>query len=169
MLADGASHLFVQLSQSVEVQETRTGNRVTYLLKGARVLHHNNENSLVTTFFNTPVERARLLPAKGGLDFVIDLRASVTPTWKISPAKDNSAIFEVVLPKGDYLKGAAQPSDDSEMAGQGSPNAAPSPPPAAATTPMGGRRHRRLGGGGAGAGGGGGAGGSTGGSGPPAQ
>lgn len=161
MLADGASHLFVQLSQNVDVQETRSGNRVTYLLKQARVVHRNNENSLVTTFFNTPVERARLLPAKGGLDFVIDLRANVTPTWKVSPAKDNSAIFEVVLPKGDYLKGAAQPSQDAEGEGDGASANAPAPPtpPPPLRT---GRHHRRGGGGGGDASGGGG-------SGPPPQ
>ena len=46
MLADGASRFFVQLTKTVEVEETRTNNRLTYRLKGARVAHMNNENAL---------------------------------------------------------------------------------------------------------------------------
>jgi hypothetical protein len=139
MLADGASHLFVELTQTVQVQEKRAGNRIIYFLKQARVHHRNNENSLVTVFFNTPVDRAQLLPAPGGLNFVVDLRSSVTPTWQITAGKDNSAIFDVTFPKGDYLKngGGAGGADLSSDASGNTPygdgsqadstSAAPSP------------------------------------------
>ncbi len=117
MLADGASHLFVELTQNVEVEEKRAGNRVTYFLKHARVLHRNNENTLVTVFFNTPVDRARLLPTTGGLNFIVDLRTNVTPTWKMTPAKDNSAILEIVFPKGEYGGQKASAADESVSLG----------------------------------------------------
>jgi hypothetical protein len=148
MLADGASHLFVELTQSVQVEEKRgkgqAKNRITYFLKQARVLHRNNENSLVTTFFNTPVERARLLPAPGGLDFVVDLRSDVSPSWKLSPGKDNSAILEIVFPKGDYVKGGAVADVTPAASGTGGDNAPYTPPsaqgPAAIPQPPGTKR-----------------------------
>lgn len=146
MLADGASRFFVQLTKTVEVEETRTNNRLTYRLKGARVAHMNNENALATMFFNTPVDSARLIPAAGGLNFIVDLRSSVTPTWKVTPAKDDSAILEIIFPKGNYLSAttaAADRSDDSRRLGDGS---SPAPPATAGTPPP----PRRGGGGGGG-------------------
>jgi hypothetical protein len=116
MQADGGSKLFVELTQSVPVEEQRSAQRITYLLKGARVLKRNNENALVTVHFNTPVTSARLLPEGGSLAFIVNLRANVTPTWKMTPAKDNSAILEIVFPKGDFLKGVVA-TDDSATPG----------------------------------------------------
>jgi hypothetical protein len=149
MLADGASHVFVELTQTVQVQEKRAGNRITYFLKQARVLHRNNENSLVTVFFNTPIDRAQLLPAAGGLNFVVDLRSSVTPTWQITAGKDNSAILDVTFPKGDYLKNGAGSADLSSDSSANTPYADGSQPGAAPASPSssppshGGGRHRR--------------------------
>ena len=136
MLADGASHLFVELTQNVQVEERRgqgeAKNRITYFLKGARVLHRNNENTLVTVFFNTPVDRARLQPTTGGLNFIVDLRTDVTPTWKLSPGKDSSAILEILFPSGDYLKngsGAGTSSAGADGLAGASKDAQPSRPP----------------------------------------
>jgi hypothetical protein len=146
MLADGASHLFVELTQSVQVEEKRGQgggrNRIVYFLKQARVLHRNNENSLVTVFFNTPVERAQLLPAAGGVNLIVDLRADVTPTWKLSPGKDNSAILEVVFPKGDYVKNVG--ADAAPMTGGDTQSSSPgsSTPPGTVSPPV----HARGGG-----------------------
>jgi hypothetical protein len=151
MLADGASHVFVELTQNVQVEERRgqgeAKNRIVYFLKQARVVHRNNENTLVTVFFNTPVERARLLPTAGGLNLIVDLRASVTPTWKISPGKDNTAILEVLFPSGDYLKNGTSgssavvtPSAGGSSGGSSGDNMpysgkdAPAAPPAPAGT-----------------------------------
>jgi hypothetical protein len=164
MLADGASRLFVELTQTVAVDEKKNGRRITYTLKGAHVIHRNNENALVTVHFNTPVQRARLLPSGGGLVFVVDLRADSTPTWKMTPAKDNSAILEIVFPKGDFLPANQEPEPEPGADSASSNAASSSSAPPAGTSssqgppPRGGGRHR--GGGGGGGTGAGGAGGS---------
>ena len=115
MQADGSSRVFVELTQSVPVEERRAAHRLTYVLKGAKVALRNNKNPLVTVHFNTPVTSARLRPAGSDLDLIVDLRADVTPTWKLSPAKDNTAILQIDFPKGDFL-GRPVPPDDSGRA-----------------------------------------------------
>ena len=103
MTADGGSRLFVQLTQNVPVEEKKAAGSVTYVLKGAHVAKHNNQNALVTVHFNTPVSRARLVPSGHDLLFIVDMRSSVTPAWKVEPAKDNSAVLAIDFPKGDFL------------------------------------------------------------------
>ncbi len=116
MLADGGSRLFVQLSPNVPVEEKRAAGTVTYVLKGAHVVKHNNQNALVTVHFNTPVSRARLVPRGRDLLFVVELRANAQPAWKIEAAKDNSAILAIDFPKGNFLPNAPQapPPPDSQ-------------------------------------------------------
>jgi hypothetical protein len=113
MRGDGGSRLFVQLTQSVTVEEKRAAGTVTYVLKGAHVLKHNNQNALVTVHFNTPVSRARLVPQGGDLLFVVEMRANAQPTWKLEPAKDNSAVLTIDFAKGDFLgSGPAAPQPE---------------------------------------------------------
>jgi hypothetical protein len=109
MEADGSSRLFVQLTQSVAIEERVAKGQITYVLKGAHVAVHNNQNPLETVHFNTPVVRARLVPSGGDLLFVIELRAQAAPVWKLVAAKDGSSILNVDFPKGAWL-GAPAPS-----------------------------------------------------------
>ena len=108
LLPEGGSRLFVELTQNVAVEEKPVAGGITYVLKGAHVVKRNNENALVTVHFNTPVTRARLLPAGGDLHFVIELRQNVKPTWKLVPAKDGAAVLQIDFPGGSFL-----PHEDS--------------------------------------------------------
>jgi hypothetical protein len=106
--ADGGSRLFVQLSQSVPVEERRGQGTITYVLRGASPRVHNNTNELVTVHFNTPVSRARLVPQGQDLLFVVELRAAVSPTFKMEETQDKTATLAIDFPKGDFLQlGAA--------------------------------------------------------------
>lgn len=107
MEADGSSRCFVQLTALVPVEEKKAAGSVTYVLKGAHVNLRNNENALVTVHFNTPVTRARLVPSAQGLSFIIELRANVSPTYKVVGGKDGTSILEVDFPKGSYVTAAA--------------------------------------------------------------
>ncbi len=115
MEADGSSRLFVQLTQSVPIEERAAKSKTAYVLKGAHVSVHNNQNSLGTVHFNTPVVRARLVPSGADLLFIVELRAPATATWKLNAAKEGGAMLYVDFPKGTYLS---------------APPAAPPPPPA---------------------------------------
>jgi hypothetical protein len=129
--ADGGSRLFVQLSQSVPVEERKAQGSITYVLKGASPRVWNNTNALVTVHFNTPVSRARLVPQGADLLFIVELRAAATPTWKMVESQDKSAMLQIDFPKGDYLPTTT--SSNGEAAATPETGAArPAPPPRAA-------------------------------------
>jgi hypothetical protein len=123
-LADGSSRLFVELSKPVAYDTKAARGSVTYVLRGARVLKHNNTNPLVTVHFNTPVTSARLVPHGHDLWFVVDLRADVQPAVTMDAGKDGTAVMRIELPKGSYLPAAAPVSGASSDA-----------PPAASSAP----------------------------------
>ena len=139
LLPEGGSRLFVELTQNVAVEEKPVAGGITYVLKGAHVVKRNNENALVTVHFNTPVTRARLLPAGGDLHFVIELRQNVKPTWKLVPAKDGAAVLQIDFPGGSFLPNDdAQASVDSAKAAGADtkkPDAKPAAPKQAAPKP----------------------------------
>ncbi len=157
MLADGGSRLFVQLSRQVDVgqEQAKTdaasssprkgkkaraaagGNghpssapvvsRLKFVLKCAEVLNPMNEGPLVTDHFNTPVVRARLVPAGHDLDLMVELRADVAPQMKVVPAKDNGAMLQIDFPQGAYLPAGANDSaaDPASATGGAAPGALP--------------------------------------------
>jgi hypothetical protein len=131
MLPDGSSRLFVQLTQSVPVEEKKAAGSITYVLKGAHVLKRNNQNALVTVHFNTPASRARLIPVGNDLHFVVDLRANVQPQFKMDSAKDNTALLFIDFPKGDFIPNA--PSTPSALVTPAA--ASPQPGESTQTTP----------------------------------
>lgn len=121
-LPDGGTRFFVQLNQSVPVEERRAQGSITYVLKSAHLRVHNDANSLVTVHFNTPVFRARLVPSGNDLLFILELRAAATPTFKLTDNQDRSATLQIDFPKGDFINGDGNeslPSETRPAPGQG--------------------------------------------------
>ncbi len=114
----GGTRLFVELTKSVQVEEKKGANQITYVLKGAHVIHHNNTRTLETVHFNTPVTRAKLVPKGKDLWLVVNLRADVTPTWKVEPEADGDGVRLNI----DFSDGAYLPKDASTVALPGSAN-----------------------------------------------
>jgi hypothetical protein len=120
--SDGGSRFFVQLSQTVPVEERRAQGSITYVLKGASPRVWNNTNALVTVHFNTPVSRARLVPQGRDLLFVVDLRAAATPTWKVNEGENKTATLQIDFPKGDFLPApGAEPAASAPKAAAKAP------------------------------------------------
>lgn len=122
--ADGSTQIFVQLTSPVPVEEEKGPNTLTYTLKGARVALRNNRHALVTTSFNTPVARARLVETDEDVKLVIELRSATTPTETTAPAEHGRAVVEVSFPPGDYLTAPDLPKveekkDDGKGEGKG--------------------------------------------------
>ena len=132
-LADGTTRLFVQLTKTVPVEERKAGGTVTYVLKGAHVGIWNNTNALVTTHFNTPVTRARLVPHGADIFFVVELRANVAPAFRMAATKDGTAMLQVEFTKGDFLNGG--PSTISSAQATPAPSATTPAPAPSATAP----------------------------------
>lgn len=140
-LPDGGSRLFVQLNQSVPVEERRAAGSITYVLKGAHLRVHNDSNALVTVHFNTPVFRARLVPQGNDLLFILELRSAATPTFKMSANQDKTSTLQIDFPKGDFTSDGAEnlPAETKPRAlgkgarapkGSKGPGTPPSAPPA---------------------------------------
>lgn len=98
MLPDGRSLVWVTVNKKVPVEAHSAAGRVTYLLSGAQVSIRNNTNALVTTYFDTPLSRARLVPGKQGTQLVLSLREKVQPSYKVVAGPRGSMVLQVTLP-----------------------------------------------------------------------
>jgi hypothetical protein len=98
MLPGGKSEVWVNLSKSVNVQVRRAPGRVVYVLNGAQVTIRNNMHPLVTTYFDTPLARARLAPEKGAAELVLELREKVEPSYRVAAGPGGTSVLEVTLP-----------------------------------------------------------------------
>jgi len=105
MLPDGGSRVFVELTHNASVSEKRNARSLTYVIRGAQVNLRNNENALVTVHFNTPVTRARILPAHGDVVLSIELRADVPAVWRVVDGTDGTggSTLQIDFPKGAFL------------------------------------------------------------------
>lgn len=98
MLPGGRSMVWVSVDHKVPVKVHRAAGRISYLLSGAQVSIRNNTNALVTTYFDTPLSRARLVPVKQGTEFVLELREKVQPSYKVVDGPHGTMVLEVTLP-----------------------------------------------------------------------
>jgi hypothetical protein len=141
MLDDGSSEVLVDFSRDpVAPTEHKAAGSTTYVFKGAHVIKHNNKNPLITVHFNTPVMSVRLVPAKGALNLVIDMRpgANVTPTTSVRAGEGGeSKIFAVKFPAGSYLPAGAEDAEDptptQKLKNKGKKEAPSTTPPPPAT------------------------------------
>lgn len=121
MTEDGGSEVMVEFSKAV-APPTRfeAAGTVTYVFKGAIVLKHNNQNPLLTGHFNTPVVSARLVPKKGELHLVIDLRAAAAAgaaSGMRAGSDPGTMQFYAKFPAGSYVP---KDADDEPMLGPSS-------------------------------------------------
>ena len=82
------------------------------------MLAENKRNALITTHFSTPMNRARLIPVKGDVELVIELRKPVNVTQQVVPGENGAARLEVDFPAGDF------PADTAPLSAPSSPSAA---------------------------------------------
>ena len=104
----------VEFSKAVVApSEHKAAGTITYVFKGAHVIKSNNQNPLLTMHFNTPVLSARLVPKKGELHLVIDLRPGVDAipgAGMRAGAEAGGQQFFVKFPSGSYL-----PKNDADV------------------------------------------------------
>jgi hypothetical protein len=103
--------VFVQLTDAVAVEVSRSGSVIEYKLLGATVPLKNNKNPLLLADFNGSALSARLVPDKpargraakhrghqpSAVRLVITLRGNVAPSHRML-ARGKGAVFEVELP-----------------------------------------------------------------------
>lgn len=95
---DGSSRIWVRLTQAVNVDEKRSKGKVTYVLRGARVPGRNNKNPLITTYFDSAVMNARLIPTKHDAELVVTLKQEVDPKHRVVTRPDGTSSVQIDFP-----------------------------------------------------------------------
>lgn len=100
VLPDGSTRIFVDLSGRAPVTKREREGELVYTLKGARLAAANNKNALVTTHFDTPVSRARLVPSSDDIELVIELRAETAASHRVLRRDGEAAQLQIDFPAG---------------------------------------------------------------------
>jgi pyruvate/2-oxoglutarate dehydrogenase complex dihydrolipoamide acyltransferase (E2) component len=82
------SRIFLAVTATPTVVPERAPGRLIYRLRNAAVPVSNNRRPLITSAFETPVERAYLRPRGRDVDLVIELRAPAEPTLSQQTGSD---------------------------------------------------------------------------------
>jgi hypothetical protein len=106
-LAADTDQVYVELTESAEVETTRTGRTLEFTIHDAKVTRKNNKNPLIASQFDSIVESARLVQAGKSVRLVIRLRAAAEPQHRVVP-RSGGATLEVNLTR----KSGALPPDD---------------------------------------------------------
>jgi hypothetical protein len=80
---DGSSTLFVNLTDQAPISMEKSGKRLDFMIKGARVHLRNNKNPLQAQYFKTMVVRAKLDDVRQGVRLRVDLRSDVEPAHRL--------------------------------------------------------------------------------------
>ncbi len=96
-LPGGRGVLFVELTDPVAVEVTRSGQVIEYKLVGAHVPLKNNKNPLLLRDFNSSAMTAQLVADKKAVRLVITLRGKVSPSHRMV-SRGKGAALEVELP-----------------------------------------------------------------------
>jgi hypothetical protein len=117
---EASSRVFFQLSSSVEPEISVEGLRVFVKFPRTSVTTRNNQRSLITKFFKTPVTEVKLSRSGKDMLAVLELRWESTPVWRFETGANGYRVL--VLEFSD-----TQQADD--------PNAPPVPPAPSPDTP----------------------------------
>ena len=99
----GGGLLFVELTESVTVEEHRSGQRLEYRLLGAQVPLRNNTNPLLLRDFGSSATSAQLVRDKAergkppSVRLVVNLRSEIKPTHRMVQ-RSKGAALEIQLP-----------------------------------------------------------------------
>lgn len=96
-LPGGGGVVFVEMTDPVAVEVSRSGQVIEYKLVGASVPLKNNKNPLLLRDFSASAMTAVLVPDKKAVKLVITLRGAVSPSHRMVP-RGKGAALEVELP-----------------------------------------------------------------------
>lgn len=92
LLPSGRSRVFVEVTGKAEVTEDEAERQLTLHLRGVGVPEKVNRLPLVTTHFDTAVQKVRVIPMGDGVDVVIELKAKTQHWTKLKPSRVGSRL-----------------------------------------------------------------------------
>ncbi|MBN2802899.1 MAG: hypothetical protein JXR91_07380 [Deltaproteobacteria bacterium] len=105
MQKDGSSRIFLQTTQNLEYSQKNSKKNITITFKDTKIFLPNNKNPLITTHFNTPMDRAYLKKHKKNVQLVLKLKVASEVTISQVQIEDGYNYVFIDFPAGDYPKG----------------------------------------------------------------
>jgi hypothetical protein len=126
---ENSSRVFFQLSASVEPEISVEGLRVFIKFPRTSVATRNNQRSLITRFFKTPVDQVTLSRSGKDMVAVLDLRWEATPQWKFETGANGYRVlvFEFSDTQDQVISDTTEPDASPTTDDQPRPPAPPTP------------------------------------------
>lgn len=91
--------VYVELTHAVRIEQSRSGEELTFRLPGTVVLLRNNKNPLLATHFESIVTEARLTEQPRATELRLKLREDVETTARVVDSVDGAVLEVEVRPK----------------------------------------------------------------------
>jgi hypothetical protein len=126
---EASSRVFFQLSASVEPEISVEGLRVFIKFPRTSITTRNNQRSLITKFFKTPVNEVTLSRSGKDMVAVLQLRWEATPQWRFETAANGYRVlvFEFSDTQDQVIADTDTTTPTTPTDGQPKPPAPPSP------------------------------------------
>jgi hypothetical protein len=124
---DDSSRVFFQLSSSVQPEVSVEGLRVFVKFPRTSVTTRNNQRSLITKFFKTPVNEVKISRSGKDMLAVLELRWEATPVWRFETGANG---YHVLVLEFSDTQGQVPATDRNTPPEPPSPDGEPPPPPA---------------------------------------
>jgi hypothetical protein len=125
---ESSSRVFFQLSASVEPEISVEGLRVFVKFPRTSVTTRNNQRSLITKFFKTPVTEVKLSRSGKDMLAVLELRWEATPVWRFETGANGYRVLVLEFSDTQASDPSAPPTPASPENSDGQPPPPPAPP-----------------------------------------
>ncbi len=99
-LEDEKVLVYVELTHAVRIEQSQSGEELTFQLPGTVILFRNNKNPLLATHFESIVTEARLTEDSRATELHLKLRQDVETTARVVDSVDGAVLEVEVRPKG---------------------------------------------------------------------
>ncbi len=79
LLPGGGSRVFLQTTDTLAYKVIKNENKIVVRIENAKIFLSNNKNPLVTTYFDTPLERAELRARGRNVEVILLLKTKAAP------------------------------------------------------------------------------------------
>jgi hypothetical protein len=116
MRPDGGSRIFLQTTNALSYERRDKNKKIVLRFYDTSIFLSNNRNPLVTSHFNSPVNRAYLKKSRKYIELVLEMRAAEAPAITQAQDADGYTYFFVDFASGSFpppaplAEGSARPS-----------------------------------------------------------
>ncbi|MDD5307875.1 MAG: hypothetical protein PHU25_11195 [Deltaproteobacteria bacterium] len=133
MRADGGSRIFLQTTGALSYERTDKNKKIVLRFYDTKIYLSNNQNPLVTSHFNCPVNRAYLKKTRKYVELVLEMRAAEAPAITQEKDADGYTYFFVDFASGNFPPPPPPPESSARPSFSGFGHSLPNAPSGGAT------------------------------------